>query len=683
MECMSQEAAAAGNGARSAPRRGDRAPDGEAPAARPPSGRQSLVVIGNGMAGYKLCERLVAGGASGKHRITIFGEEPRPAYDRVHLTQVLAGKSPDQLSLAPAGWYADNSLELCTGDPVVAVDRERKVVRSAAGREVAYDRLVFATGSRAFLPAIEGRDLPGVLVYRTLADLEQILAAARTARRVAILGGGLLGLEAAKAIRDLGPETWIIERGSGLLARQLDPEGSRLLQTHVEKLGLHVLTGRETERIEALTGDRLLTFNTGEALRVQLVVVSVGIRPRDELAAACGLRLGRRGGIEVDDSLQSSDPAIFAIGECAAHRGTLYGLAGPGFLMAETLAANLAGRRRRFSGADPSTWLKLAGISVATLGDYQAAQGESLVSRPDRGYRRLIVENGRLVGAVAIGDWPEQARIHGAIQSRRRVWRWERRRFLAHGCLWSDRAPKPVSEWPEAALVCNCLGVRRGTLSTACAQGCATVEQLAQATGASTVCGSCKPLLAQFVGAPAVTGALPGAKWLLAGAVLALVLTGGIALLPRLELADSVQGGWRPDSLWRDSFNRKFTGFTLLGLAVVSLLLSARKRLARFSWGEVGTWRAVHAALGTLSLLALVTHTGFRLGQNLNLVLMLNFLALALLGALAAGVTALEHRLAGGPGARRIRALWTGAHVALAWPLPVLVGFHVLSAYYF
>lgn len=635
------------------------------------------------MAGYKLCEQLVARGATGKFRVTVFGEEPRPAYDRVHLTHFLAGKSPEQLSLAPAGWYAANRLELCTGDPVVTVDRQRKTVRSARGREVAYDRLVFATGSRAFVPPLEGRDLPGVMVYRTLDDLERIRAAAGTARRAAVLGGGLLGLEAAKAIRDLGPETWIVERGSGLLARQLDPEGSRLLQAHVEKLGLHVCTGRETGRIEALGADRLLTFNTGEALRVQLVILAVGIRPRDELAAACGLRLGPRGGIEVDDFLQTSDQDIFAIGECAAHRGTIYGLAGPGFLMAETLVATLAGRRRRFTGADSSTWLKLAGISVATLGDYQAGEGEVLVARPGKDYRRLIVEAGRLVGAVAIGDWPEQARIHGAIQSRRRLWRWERRRFLNHGRLWSDRAPKPVNEWPETALVCNCLGVRRGTLSAACARGCATVEQLAQATGASTVCGSCKPLLAQLAGVPVVAGPLPGVKWLLAGAGLALVIVAGIVLLPRVELADTVQGGWRLDSLWRDSFSRKVTGFTLLGLAVVSLLLSARKRLPRFSWGEVGVWRAVHAALGTLSLLALVTHTGFRLGQNLNFVLMLNFLALALLGALAGGVTALEHRLAGGPAARRIRALWTGAHVALAWPLPVLVGFHVLSAYYF
>ncbi len=656
----------------------------EAPAAAGDPGRAapSLVIVGNGMAGHHLCEQLVARGLNARRRITVFGEEPVPAYNRVQLTGLLAGRPPAELSLAPAGWYASNGLELLTGDPVVEIDRGSRRVRSASGRTVAYDALVLATGSQAFLPPVPGRDLPHVHVYRTASDAARILHAAGAARRVAVVGGGLLGLEVAKAVRDLGAETWVVERGSGLLARQLDPEGSRLLQAHVERLGLHVCTGRETERLEPLGDDCLLTFNTGEALRVQLVIFAVGIRPRVELAVAANLKRGARGGVHVDDFLQTSEPAIFAIGECAEHRGIIYGLAGPGFLMAETLAANLAGRRRRFAGADPSTWLKLGGISVATLGDYQAAEGESLVARSGEGYRRLVLDGNRMVGAVAIGDWPEQARIHGAIQARRRLWGWERRRFLAHGRIGSGRGPLPVSQWPESALVCNCLGIRRGALTAACAQGCGTVEQLARTTGASTVCGSCRPLLAQLVGAPMAPAEVPGGRWLLGAAVLAVLAAGAVAALPRVELSASVQAAGLPERLWGDGFVRRVTGFTVLGLALCSLLLSARKRLPRAAWGTVGMWRAIHAGLGVLSLLALVAHTGFRLGQNLNFVLMADFLALALVGGLAAGVTALENRLAG-PVARRLRAGWTWAHVALAWPLPVLVGFHVFTAFFY
>ncbi|MEW6304260.1 MAG: FAD-dependent oxidoreductase [Verrucomicrobiota bacterium] len=641
----------------------------------------SLVIIGNGMAGYKLCERLAELKGTRRFQVTVFGEEPRPAYDRVHLTQFLHGRAADQLTLAPREWYRQNGIELFTGDPVVAVDREQRVVRSASGREVRYDQLVFATGSRAFIPSMEGRDLPGVFVYRTVEDLERIRDKAQSSLRAAVLGGGLLGLEAAKAIKDLGVDVWVVERGSSLLARQLDPEGGAVLRAHVERLGLHVCTGQEADRIEEHDGDKLVQFRNGECLRVQMVVIAVGIRPRDELAAACGLKLGQRGGIEVNDFLQTSDPHIFAVGECASHRGTVYGLAAPAFQMADTLVALLLGKRREFTGAEQSTWLKLPGIAVATLGDFQADE-ETLTARPSGGYRRIVVKDSRLVGAVAVGEWPEQARIQEAIERRRRLWRWQRNRFLRDGRIWTESAPQPVAEWPADAMVCNCLRVRRGALSTACTQGCTTVEQLARTTGASTVCGSCKPLLAELVGAPIVSRLQPGTRLLVVASAIALLLTLVIGFLKPIPFSNTVQGGFKIDVLWTNPLIKQITGFTLVGVAVVSLVLSLPKRIKWISFGQVGWWRAFHATLGAFTLVALVTHTGFRLGHNLNLILMLNFLALALVGALAGGVTALENRMVG-PVARRLRALWTGVHIALVWPLPVLIVFHVLTSYYF
>lgn len=643
---------------------------------------ESLVVVGNGMVSHKFCERLMASGVAAKYKIIVFGEERRPAYDRVHLTGYLQGRTPGELLLAPSAWYAEHGIELHLGDPVVSIDRERRVIRSAGGREVTYDRLVLATGSRAFLPPLEGRDLPGVFVYRTLDDLERIKAYAANCKRAAVLGGGLLGVEAAKALKDLQLDAWIVERGSSLLARQLDPEAGTLLRAHVEKLGLHVCTQRETERIEALGDDRLLQFNTGECLRVQLVVIAAGIRPRDELAAQCGLELGPRGGIRVNDWLQTSDPNIHAIGECASHNGVCYGLAAPGYKMADILAESLVRKPRRFIGSDQSTRLKLTGIEVSTLGDFQA-DGETLRWRGAEGCRRLVLENGRLVGATAIGEWAEAGRVQELIERNARVWRWQRRRFERTGHIWKGEAVLNVVQWPETAIVCNCVGVRRGALSRACAEGCATVEQLVARTGASTVCGSCKPLLAELVGAPASTVNLAGLKLLGAACVLAALFAITILAARPIPFAASVQLGLHKlDALWRNDVLKQITGYTLLGLALISLLLSLRKRFKRFTWGEFGHWRAVHATLGAITLVVLVSHTGFRLGQNLNSVLMTDFLVLALVGALAGGVAALERRLSP-RAAKRLRSFWTGAHIAMAWPLPVLVIMHVVMAYYF
>ena len=644
--------------------------------------KQTLVIVGNGMVSHKLCDKLVSLGGHERFRIVVFGEESRPAYDRIHLTQFFDGKTPDQLLLAPREWYAENDIELYTGDAVVAIDRERRVVRSASGRETAYDRLVLATGSRAFVPPMPGNDLPGVFVYRTVNDLERIKEYAAGSKRAAVLGGGLLGLEAAKALRDLNLDTWVVERGSSLLARQLEPRAGAMLQAHTEKLGLRVCIQRETQNIEALGNDRLLQFNTGECLRVQLVVIATGIRPRDELAAACGLEVATRGGVRINDLLQTSDPDIFAVGECASHNGVCYGLAAPGYKMADILADNLIGRRRRFTGSDQSTRLKLSGIEVSTLGDFQA-DGETLLWHGDGGHRQLILQNGRLVGATAVGEWSEAGRVQELIERRARLWRWKQQHFASTGRLWRGKAALHVTQWPAAALVCNCVGVKRGALTAACTEGCATVEQLARRTGASTVCGSCKPLLAEFLGAPALLTPVAGLKLLAAACALALALGLTIFLMAPIPFAQSVQAGLRQlDFLWRESFWKQATGFTLVGLALISLLLSLRKRIRRFSWGEFGHWRAFHAALGTLTLVVLVSHTGFRLGHNFNFVLMANFLVLALVGALAGAVTTLERRLS--PlAAKRLRAFWTGAHIAMAWPLPVLVVVHILMAYYF
>ncbi|APR78435.1 Nitrite reductase [NAD(P)H] large subunit protein [Minicystis rosea] len=470
--------------------------------------RQTLVVIGNGMTSHALCRRLAECGVTrGELEVVVFGEEPRPAYDRVHLTDLLGGKTEADLSLAPRSWYEDRAITLHLGDPVVEIDRDECLVRSASGATVLFDRLVFATGSRPFIPPIPGVDLPGVFVYRTVTDLHAILAHASSAKRAAVIGGGLLGLEAARAVHALGLEVHIIEAHPGLMSRQLDATGARLLGERVETLGVRVKTGARTARIDAgksasAASKRILRFEDGSTLEVDLVIFAAGVRPRTELGVACGLLTAPSGGLLVDDRLTTSDPRIFAVGECATHRGITYGLAAPGYQMVDVLVNNIGGGDATFTGASQSTRLKLLGVHVASLGrpDEKSTPGATTHTYLAGGaYRKLVIADGHIIGAIAIGEWEDLVRIEDALAEPRRVSFWDLRRFRSTGSLFLKSESPPVHEWPAEALVCGCLGVRRGALSDAEIKGCSTVEAMSAHTGAGTMCGSCKPLLADYL----------------------------------------------------------------------------------------------------------------------------------------------------------------------------------------
>ena len=379
---------------------------------RPPRGRRRLtpvgpasrvVVVGNGMVGWRLCQELVAAGVNESATISVFGEEARPAYDRVHLTSLFSGHPVDDLMLSPREWYADNRIALVTGDPVVAIDRERKTITTRRGLIATYDWLVLATGSRPFVPPMRGTKVPGVFVYRTIEDIEAIRARAQGAKSAAVIGGGLLGLEAAQALLNLGLAATVIERGPGLMARQLSPAAADLLRRKVEELGVRVLLKSETlEARPREAGGLSIILRDYDSLDCDLLIVAAGIRPRQELAEACGLPCDRRGGVVVDDRLTTADPQILAIGECAAHRGIVYGLAAPGFLMAEVAAARLAGRDATFTGTPLSARLKLLGIEVAALGEFQD-DGDSFRHVTPATHRELIFRRGRLIGVRPAG----------------------------------------------------------------------------------------------------------------------------------------------------------------------------------------------------------------------------------------------------------------------------------------
>jgi nitrite reductase (NADH) large subunit len=395
-------------------------------------------------------------------------------------------------------------------------------------------------------------------------------------------------------------------------------------------------------------------------------VLATGIQANAELAFSSGLSIGR--GVRVDDSLRTSDPDIYAIGECAEHRGQVVGLVAPGLEQAAVVAHLLSGGEARYEGSVAATELKVVDLPVFSAGttgdDENPVEHQILVFSKEGVYRKLLLHQGRLVGVIAIGECPEAAALREAVTHRRRVGLVARLRFLQQGQVWNSAGSEGVAYWPAAATVCNCAAVSRGTLGRAVAEGCADVESLCQATGAGRVCGSCRPLLAELVGASTQAEPQPGRIGMLAAAV-----------------ADTVQGGWQPEILWLDAFWKQVSGYTLLGLGAIASLLTLRKRWKRVTFGSYPWWRVAHAALGTTAVVVLLAHTGLRLGNHLNFLLIATFLALTALGVSAGAVTALERaptRLT-----RRVRALSGYWHVVLLWPLPALLGFHILSVYYF
>ncbi|QDV46347.1 Nitrite reductase [NAD(P)H] [Stieleria neptunia] len=653
--------------------------------------RPRLVIVGGGMAGFGLCDRLVRSGVIQGYDVTVIGDEPLPAYDRVNLSTYFEGRSAEELLLAPRDWYQKHHIELVTGRRIERIDREQRMVFDQDGSLYPYDQLVLATGSHAFVPPIRGCDSEGVFVYRTIADLESIrdYCASRNVRRGGVIGGGLLGLEAAKILMDLGLSVSVIEMAPGLMPRQLDADAAGLLKRKIKSLGVDVQLVRRTESIAVVDEGIRIEFSNASDLHVDLLVVAAGVRPNDKLAEAAGLEIGPRRGVKVNACLQTSDPDIFAIGECASFNDHVFGLAAPCFRMADVLAQRLAGGDTTFNGADESAELKLMGVQVATLGTTigEFAGGNVVTHHDESGYRKLLTERGRIVGASCVGPWDELPQVRQAIAKRARLWPWQRKRFLNTGSPWSPGGAMPVTDWPADAIVCSCLSVSKSTIVELIDDGKPDVEQIALACGASTACGSCRGLVGQLAGAAtAEPVVVPGARTMMVASVLALLAGLAWWVVPPIPLTDSVQSSWRAvESIWRSDLGRQVSGFTLVGLTLLGLVFSLRKRLSWFHWGSYGFWRAAHGVLGTAVLLGVALHTGMRLGHNLNFLLAVCFLSAATLGAVAGITSSLESRASGNLGMwiRRWRPRLSRMHLWVTWPLPILIALHVLGFYWF
>ncbi len=648
-----------------------------------------IIVIGFGMAAAHFAKSFVQSELRHSIQLTIIGEEEHVAYNRVHLSSYIEHKDPSQLLLQTAQWYQEHGIEILTGNAVRSINREQREITLQGEQVHSYDALIFATGSRAARPPISGVEHDNVFFYRTIADLDHFIERAKGKKNAVVIGGGLLGLEAAQVVQSLNLEVSVIERAEFLMPQQLNQVAGETLSQLIKAQDINLYTGVPNTAIEKTEQSNTLSITIGEeeSIETDLVIVSTGITPNSELAASCHLEVGIRGGIVVNNHLQTSDPRVFAIGECALVHGRTYGLVAPSNSMAEYLLSHWEGKTtQEFPIPDVSTRLKMLGVDVVVLGNV-FDQGKSYEYQQDGLYRLLSVSSkGILLGCLGIGNWEESSHIHALIKEQGKISRADLKQFTKEGSFL-DPEQSQLSNWSPSSIICQCNTVTKEDLVNeleACAR---CPNQLAEKTGASQMCGSCRPLLEELCGlSPQRIGMVPKVKVILAGSTIALLICTVCLSLPGAPLGDSVESSWyKFSTLWREFLYKQISGYTLLALFTIGLALSLRKRISSLSWGSISAWRIFHSSFGILALFALFLHTGFHFGDNLNFWLMFIFVMTNLFGGMLGIICSLEFSKKSNIAVRA--RIWKRPllllHIITFWPLPILIGFHIFSVYGF
>ncbi|WP_310560005.1 nitrite reductase large subunit NirB [Flavobacterium sp.] len=470
-----------------------------------------VIVVGNGMVGYKFCEKFISKSGQEKYQITVFGEEPRRAYDRVHLSEYFGGKSADDLSMSTLSWYQENNIVLNISELVVGLDKENKTITTHLGTILNYDYLVLATGSSAFVPPIKGSEKEGVFVYRTIEDLDAMMSYAKKIKQngatdAAVLGGGLLGLEAANAVLGMGLNPHVVEFAPRLMPRQLDKGASDMLQSKIEELNIGIHLNKATQYIEGEHSIKGMMFANDELLKVDMLVISAGIKPRDELGRIAGLAVGERGGIVVNNKMQTSDQAIYAIGEVALYNQMIYGLVAPGYEMADVAAEQILGNEKTMRETiDMSTQLKLIGVEVASFGDPFIENNEVVAivyeNKFSGIYKRINVtkDGKKLLGGILVGDSSD---YNGLFQIYSNAMALPPNpEDLILGSRGGDSSTMGSAlDLPDTAVICSCENVTKGSICCSITDGtCETLSDIVKLTKATSGCGGCKPMVVDLV----------------------------------------------------------------------------------------------------------------------------------------------------------------------------------------
>ena len=645
---------------------------------------EKLVVVGSGPAGMRFIEEVLA--RSPEANITLFGDEPYAPYNRVQLSSVLAGEVDiNEITLPlPEANRHQNFQHIYKR--IQTIDTIACEVEDQSGERYAYDKLVLATGSRPHEPNIPGVDQAGVYTFRNLKDTEYLYSRVARSRHVVVVGGGLLGVEAARALRRNNTNVTLVQQGHHLMNRQLDEKASAMLQQKIEALNIIVIKNSGVREIHGDGRVSGVTLRNKQTLECDTVLLCAGIRPRVDLARKAKLHFTK--GILVNDSLQTSDQNIYAIGECCEHSGKVYGLVSPGYEQAAVAADVICGGEAKYLGSLEVSRLKVIGETVCSMGEVT-----ELIKRPYQRiftyrnkskniYRKIVIYKGKIIGAVGFGTWPEFRLIQEAYQSNRTLYPWNYLNFWLRGNIWIAGSESDIHAWPETTVVCQCNNITQGQLVREFDRGANTIVELQKSTGAGTVCGSCKPLLANLIGAELKIEKEKGWQTIFITSIAAMALATLIAFFPAISVSDTVQQKSPLEALWNDKFWKQVSGFSLIGLSFLAAFLSIRKRFKRLRLGDFAYWRLFHICMGFSCIAILIAHTGLSTGHNFNRIFMLNFLSIIAVGAIAGVSLSLSHQLSPNK-ARSLNKFWTWAHLILVWPFPILAIVHIITVYYF
>jgi len=645
-----------------------------------------IIIAGTGPVGIQAAREILK--LAPHYPLVVYGAEPWEAYNRVHLSELLAGEIGWEEIVHALNISADNLIAMHINAAITKIDRKNKTITDANGQQQAYSYLILAVGSHARRVDLGNRNLLGIHTYRDIDDVQRLMMHVIQSERTVILGGGILGMEVAFALKaqNTQAEVIILHRHECLMNNELDTQASGFLLQQVEVAGIRVIFNTS---ISTYLGEHELTgiqLKDGHIIPCDTLVVCTGIIPNTKLATESGLTVNK--GIAVNDFLQTSDPNIYAVGECLEHDGKTYGLLGPGLEQASIAVENIiSGNIREYHGTPRSVRAKIKHLPICTvektleIKDKKGLQSWVFIDQKSCQFKKLYFHKGYLVKATGIGEWSEFNPVQQAIEEGFKPKWWHHYRFLKTGSLWSKSKQNPM-DWPPQSLVCTCCAVTRGEIGSVVNAGYLTLESISEHTGAMQGCGSCKPVIAQLAGITDNQEIFsPNHTTLLVTSFVALCLMMGM-FLPSFSIPTSVQEQGFFAQLLFDNFWQQVSGYSALSLIIISLPLLLNKHLKLLTFSSYDTWRLIHVIVIALAALILLIHTNMSMGHNFNFQVMTMFLITMISGTIISLLIYFEHSFFDFIVAR-LRVFWVRLHILLVSLFCVFIALHITSVYYF
>ncbi len=643
------------------------------------------IIVGAGPVGYRCAMELSS--LCGDMEVVLIGDEPCKPYNRIKLSSLLAGEVDRNAVFNPLPKKENGSLIQYRNMSVSSIDPKNQRITDNEKNSLQYDHLILATGSRARKLDVEGASLSGVYTFRNMHDTEALSARSLLSKNCIVIGGGLLGLEVARGMNCGNTQVTLLQRADQLMEQQLDKDSADVLLKKIQSTGIKVLTNTCVNRIIGVTNVAGVETDSGRVIDCDTVIICTGVLPNIEIAKKAGINVDR--GIVVSSRLETSHNNIYAIGECCEYEGILSGLVAPGLQQAHVLANCLSGKKQSFDHPPSFTQLKIQDEFVASLGDiYSASKNDEVeilrYSDTDNNISRTIaLLRGDVIAACCISEWDELSYIREAFKFKLKFTAEQKANFKVTGIIGVNAETRQKGNQCDSKIICHCMHVDRSRINEAIGNGATSVFLLGVKTGAGTICGSCHPQLQAIVsnkkGGLFIIPDIKGRRLLLSVSALALVFSLLLYFSPGLPSVASVQN-FQYDLLWKSSFSKQATGFLLLVVFSLTLLMSLRKR---FNWeflGDYSNLRVLHGVLGGVGLLIILAHTGAHLGSNLNKYLMINVLSLVGVGAMAALALIFSNKFKLGI---RFKKIGYWLHVIISWPLPALLCAHIFTVYYF